>query len=141
MIVVERATEEDLLHLLDIDQAAGHNDRGTEIAQAVQARRAYIARREDAWLGFALVNRAFFGQSFIELIVVHPQHRRRGVASALVGYIARTNPSDKLFTSTNQSNTAAQALFEQLGFERSGVIENLDDGDPEIIYFKRLTRL
>jgi hypothetical protein len=32
-----------------------------------------------------------------------------------------------------------QAVCESLGFIRSGVVENLDEGDPEIIYFKRLS--
>jgi hypothetical protein len=35
------------------------------------------------------------------------------------------------------SNTIMQELFEKLGYIRSGYIENLDEGDPEIIYFKR----
>jgi hypothetical protein len=25
-------------------------------------------------------------------------------------------------------------MFQKLGFRRSGVIENLDEGDPEIVY-------
>jgi hypothetical protein len=32
-----------------------------------------------------------------------------------------------------------QNLCEKLGFARSGIIENLDVGDPEIVYFKRLS--
>ena len=44
---------------------------------------------------------------------------------------------EKLFTSTNASNTPMQALCERLGFVRSGYVANLDEGDPEIIYFKR----
>jgi hypothetical protein len=27
-----------------------------------------------------------------------------------------------------------QALFEKVGFERRGIIHNLDPGDPELIY-------
>ena len=49
-----------------------------------------------------------------------------------------TCPSDDLFTSTNQSNIPAQRLFEKLGYTKTGIIENLDEGDPEIFYFKRL---
>jgi hypothetical protein len=30
-----------------------------------------------------------------------------------------------------------QRLCESLGYLRSGLIENLDDGDPEVFYFKR----
>jgi RimJ/RimL family protein N-acetyltransferase len=44
----------------------------------------------------------------------------------------------KLFTSTNESNKPMQALLDQLGYERSGIVENLDEADPELIYFKEL---
>ena len=44
----------------------------------------------------------------------------------------------KLFTSTNASNVSMQRLCESLGYVRSGVINNLDEDDPEIVYFKRL---
>jgi ribosomal protein S18 acetylase RimI-like enzyme len=44
--------------------------------------------------------------------------------------------SPKLSTSANASNAAAQALYGRAGFARSGVIENLDRGDPEIVFFK-----
>lgn len=42
----------------------------------------------------------------------------------------------KLFTSTNLSNLPMQALLTKLGYRLSGVIHNLDDGDPELVYFK-----
>ena len=45
----------------------------------------------------------------------------------------------KLFTSTNQSNTPMQALLALLGYVRSGVIDNLDPGDPELVYFLDLS--
>ena len=31
-----------------------------------------------------------------------------------------------------------QSLLSKLGFALSGVIENLDEGDPELVYFKRV---
>ncbi|WZB72100.1 hypothetical protein WJ968_11125 [Achromobacter xylosoxidans] len=42
----------------------------------------------------------------------------------------------KLFTSTNQSNVAARRLMAKAGFVPSGMIENLDEGDPELVYVK-----
>ncbi len=44
--------------------------------------------------------------------------------------------TEKLFTSTNASNGAAQRLFASAGFVRSGQIEHLDEGDPELVYVK-----
>ena len=71
-------------------------------------------------------------------VVVRPERRRRGVASALIRAVEAASPTPKLFTSTNRSNTAMQAVCASLGFVPSGVIDNLDDGDPELVYFKRV---
>jgi ribosomal protein S18 acetylase RimI-like enzyme len=140
MIVVERATEEDLIHIFEIDVDRRSTERIRWIEQAVRERRALVAREGETRLGFAIVNTAFFEQHFIDLLVVQPASRRRGVATALIHYVEKTRPTDKLFTSTNESNTIMQALLEKLGYTRSGWIDNLDEGDPEIIYFKRLNR-
>ena len=64
-----------------------------------------------------------------------------GVTTALIRHIERTCPRGKLYTSTNESNVAMQRLCETLGFKRSGYSENLDEEDPEIIYFKRLAKI
>jgi ribosomal protein S18 acetylase RimI-like enzyme len=57
-----------------------------------------------------------------------------GVASALLREIRAHCRTDKLFTSANTSNVAAQSLFKAAGFSRSGVIENLAVGDPELVF-------
>jgi hypothetical protein len=44
----------------------------------------------------------------------------------------------KLFTSTNLSHERMQRLCERLGSVRSGIIEHLDEDDPELVYFKQL---
>ena len=43
-----------------------------------------------------------------------------------------------MFTSTNQSNLPMQRLCDRLGYVKSGYVENLDEGDPELIYVKLL---
>ena len=51
-------------------------------------------------------------------------------------YFFCISPTKKIFSSTNQSNKRMQEVFKANGFIQSGFVENLDDGDPEIIYFK-----
>lgn len=46
------------------------------------------------------------------------------------------NPG-KLFTSTNLSNEQMLRLCERLRHVRSGIIEHLDEDDPEVFYFKQ----
>ena len=42
----------------------------------------------------------------------------------------------KLFVSTNESNTPMRALLAKHGYVPSGFIENLDEGDLELFFFK-----
>lgn len=138
-ILVERATEDDYADICAIDTAhVGDDSRCEYLAKAIMARHCLIAREAGQALGFGVVENSFFGNPFIELLIVHTDHRKRGVGMAIIHYIEKTCPSPKLFTSTNESNIPMQKLCEKLGFVRSGYVENLDEGDPEIIYFKRL---
>ncbi len=98
-----------------------------------------VVRAQNTIVGFGILEQSFFGQGFISLLIVHPDYRKRGVATATIRYIESICPTEKLFISTNKSNVIAQRVFEARGFVRSGYIENLDEGDPEIIYFKRLS--
>jgi hypothetical protein len=65
-------------------------------------------------------------------------NRRNGAGAALVKHIESLCQTPKLFTSTNLSNLPMQSLLAKLGYILSGVIHNLDEGDPELVYFKRL---
>jgi len=50
--------------------------------------------------------------------------------------IAKRKPKRRAFTSTNASNEPMQKLLGKFGFIESGHVENLDEGDPEIIFVK-----
>lgn len=116
----------------------GLRDRSDALRDWIARGECYVARAPDASVaGFSVTNPTFFAQWFIVLVIVHPDHRRRGVAAALVADAEARATTAKMFTSTNQSNTAMQALLARLGWEPSGTIENLDEGDPELVYFKR----
>ncbi|MEP7292149.1 MAG: GNAT family N-acetyltransferase [Chloroflexota bacterium] len=140
MLVVERATEDDFANVLAIDAAHSSPGRAEYLTEAVKKRECYIAREGWDVVGFVTLTRSFFDQYFIELLLVDPQQRRKGVGSALIRHIEEIIPSEKLFTSTNVSNLPMQALCKTLGFVVSGWIDNLDEDDPEIIYFKRLIK-
>jgi ribosomal protein S18 acetylase RimI-like enzyme len=91
-------------------------------------------------VGFAVLVYTFFSNGFIPLVVVAPLARRSHHGLALLADAERRCETTKLFTSTNRSNRAAQALFLRAGFVPSGQIENLDaPGDPELVYFKAVS--
>jgi ribosomal protein S18 acetylase RimI-like enzyme len=113
-------------------------DRRRFIERAMAAKDCYVAVEGAAVVGYAVFDRSFFEQPFVSLLLVDVSRRRRGIGADLMRHIESICVGEKLFTSTNESNAPMQGLCERLGYVRSGRIENLDEGDPEIVYFKRL---
>lgn len=140
-ISVEQARERDLEALCDVDRAViGDHGRMGFLADAVGAGRCFVARLGTKLVGFVCFEHSFSGHGFISLLVVHPDHRRLGAATALIRHIEALCPTEKLFTSTNASNKAMRRVCEALGFVRSGGVDNLDEGEPEIVFFKSPSR-
>lgn len=139
MTIIHTATDNELEVIQSLDRLAlGSDSRKSFLAKSVSAGRCLIATVNDKVVGFGILEQTFYSQGFIGLLIVHPDYRRRSIATSLIHRMESICPTVKLFTSTNKSNIPAQKTYEANGFVKSGYIENLDDGDPEIIYFKRL---
>ena len=135
-IGVRKAEPSDYLALVGIDQyASSHFERAASINEALAKGECFTAESDGELIGYVVLNYTFFGFGFVPVLVVVPGHRRRGVGLRLLREAQARCTSQKLFTSANASNEAAQSLFRRAGFIRSGIIENLDAGDPEIVYF------
>ncbi|WP_419880553.1 GNAT family N-acetyltransferase [Peribacillus sp. B-H-3] len=127
----------DLNKIVCIDsEIIGNTSRRKFIKNAIDAGRCIIAMEEDNIVGFLIYDTNFFECSFISLIIVSPSKRRKGYASLLMDYMLSISTTAKVFSSTNRSNISMHKVFDSNGFIQSGIVENLDDGDPEIIYFK-----
>jgi GNAT superfamily N-acetyltransferase len=96
----------------------------------------WIAEEAPDVLGYA-VRGEFFGFDFLELLFVAERARRRGVGSALIAGVEADRRTERVFTSTNRSNAPMRALVARRGYAASGVIYNLDPGDPEVVYVRR----
>jgi ribosomal protein S18 acetylase RimI-like enzyme len=135
LVAIEKAREDDIESVLGLD---GHPEHDGFLASSVRLGHCWIARDGTAPVGFAVADTSFFEQCFVWALSTHREHRRHGVGTALIRHVESVCTTRKLFTSTNESNAAARKLFESLGFIRSGIIENLDERDPEVVYFKRI---
>jgi ribosomal protein S18 acetylase RimI-like enzyme len=137
---VRKATAKDLPAILEVMKIGSTADHTDFIKQSVKAGQCQAALMDDKVVGFGILGTSLlFHKAFMELLIVHPGYRRQGVGTAIIRRLEKLCATKKFFTSTNQSNIPAQKTYESLGFTRSGYIENLDEGDPEIIYFKLLT--
>jgi ribosomal protein S18 acetylase RimI-like enzyme len=136
-LTIRTGTPTDLSSLVAIDTfARSHSERVESLSQSLVLGQCVVAASEAEPAGFAILNYSFFGFGFIPLVVVVSAQRRQGIGLRLLETLERRCTSAKLFSSANLSNVAAQHLFARAGFVESGRVENLDPGDPEVIYFK-----
>lgn len=134
-----QATGTDLPALCECDvYARDHQTRRVELRQAIEDGSCFLLEVSDELLGFGVLGYHFFGNGFISLISIAPRRQRQGLGLKLLHQLESACLTPKIFISTNASNKAAQHLFLKAGFVPSGSIDNLDEGDPECIYFKML---
>jgi ribosomal protein S18 acetylase RimI-like enzyme len=141
LMQIDVAEESNIEEMVALDVlVSGSSRRRQLITETVKQHHGYVARQENQIVGFLLMHQHFFELPFIELLMVHPSFRRRRIGTALMQHVETIYTPGKLFTSTNLSNEPMQRLCERIGYVRSGIIEHLDEYDPELVYFKRLTQ-
>lgn len=136
---IRNATKSDLAAMYAVDRMA--TDEGSHrqhIREWVDAGQAIVALINEVVVGYAVLEYTFFSNGFISMLMVDVISRRQGVATALVKHLEEMCKTDKVFTSTNESNKPMQGLMQSMSYEPSGTVYNLDEGDPELFYVKRL---
>ena len=134
------ATDGDMPALVECDAYAQSNEpRRLALARWCAQDGVLLAEADGQILGFLVLEHSLFGHGFIPLICVRASARRAGVARFLLAEAESLCQTNKLFTSANATNEPAHALFARVGFVRSGTIENLEVGDPELVFYKALS--
>ena len=128
-----------LADITDIEQIIqlDNLNRHEQINKAVRHRECYVAEENAEIIGFAIMGYTFFEYGFIELLIVVETRRRQGIGGKMIEYLYRQCMTEKLFTSTNESNTQMQGLLSKTGFVPCGQINALDEGDPELFFVRR----
>ncbi len=138
MYSLRLAKENDVEEICSFDDTAQTDERRRKfISRSVLAGNCYVVTDEQI-LGYGVLEYTFYDHGFVSMLVVRSESRRRGVATALVQYLESICQTMKLFTSTNISNLPMQSLLAKLGYRLSGVIHDLDVGDPELVYVRYL---
>lgn len=134
------ASASDLRDIARIDDAVCSDAvRNTQIKDAMAEHGCWVAGRTVRPEGYLVLSRRhFYGRDFVSLVIVAGSARRQGLAGALFGAAEANATTDRIFTSTNQSNDPMQALLNTRGYKSAGLIEHLDPGDPELVYVKYL---
>ena len=141
-MIIKKATRKDLPAILELEaMLVGNTEDHTDlIERSIISGECLVALIDNKVVGASILNYTFYNQGWVGLLNVNLTYRRQGVGTALIRKMGSMCRAPKIFTSTNTSNIPAQKTYEANGFIRSGYIENLNEGDPEIIYLKRLTK-
>lgn len=135
-IRIQLATLSHCEQIISLDESViGSRARAEQIRQAVNNGFVYVAKMEKDIVAFGLLNNHFYRNRFLELLIVKQEYRRKGLGRMLLGTLQQAYGMERLFTSTNASNLPMQRLLEACGFGRCGWIGQLDEDDPEIVYY------
>ncbi len=144
MMTIRMAVETDSENLIAFDHIAHQKDEQDErrefIRRSVANGTCFVAEIDGGAVGYGVLNYNFYNSGWVDMLYVRPGYRRHGVGVALLRHMETLCRTAKFFTSTNLSNLPMQSLLNKEGFVLSGVIHNLDEDDPEIVYFKRLAK-
>ena len=97
-----------------------------------------VADLDGQVVGMLAYRTDWFQCTFVTMVSVREDHRKRGVARALYCAVEDVSPSPRLFSSTEETNAVSIQMHTALGFHSSGHIDNLPQGHRELLFFKRL---
>lgn len=142
-VALRIATEKDLPLVVAFDYALDKEEhiewkREEKIAKAISDESCFVILADDREVGFAIFDYRFFDQGWIELLVMEEHHRGKGIGGQAIDLLCKQCKTGKIFTSTNSSNRQMQKALAKAGFTFAGKIDGLDDGDPELFYYKRM---
>ena len=116
----------------------GPERAGPFIRSHVERHHLLIAEEEGEVAGVIAYRTDWFQCTFVSLVSVREDSRKRGVARALYAAVEEMSPSPRLFSSTEETNGVSIRMHTALGFAPSGHIDNLPQGYRELFFYKRL---
>jgi len=138
MITIRPASTDDLTEICAFDHLGQDTERQAYLRHSIQQAQCHVAVINNAIVGYVILEYTFFGLGFVSLLYTHHEHRRGGIGTRLMQHAEDICTTEKLFTSTNLSNHPMQNLLASRRYKLSGVIHDLDKGDPELFYVKFL---
>jgi len=116
----------------------GPERAGPFVRSHVERHHLLVAARDGEVVGFIAYRTDWFQCTFVSLVCVQKDHRRRGVARALYRAVENMSPSPRLYSSTEETNAVSIQMHSALGFAPSGYIDNLPQGYRELLFYKRI---
>ena len=127
---IRLAVARDIEVIAQFDEFGG--SRGDEAAAGV----CIVGELRGAVVAYASYQpRGLLGQPLLTFLCVKNEHRRQGIASALVQAVQQVAVGRVLISSTEDWCTGTQRIFERLGWKQIGKISGVNkDASDELFY-------
>jgi GNAT superfamily N-acetyltransferase len=116
----------------------GPDRAGPFIKSHLEQHQLMVAEVGGEIVGFLAYRTDWFQCTFVSLVVVREDWRRRGIAREFYRSVEAVSLSPRLFSSTEETNAASIRMHTALGFQPSGHIDNLPQGTRELLFYKRI---
>src|SRR5215510_9645974 len=116
----------------------GADRAGPLIKAHLERHHLIVAEADDAIVGVCAYRTDWFQCTFVVLVAVRENYRRRGIASELMRSVEAISPTPRVFSSVEETNGPAIRLHGALGFSPSGHIDNLPQGTRELLFYRRV---
>lgn len=134
---VREANSSDARALIELDSVVPlDGNRARYIDDWLDQDQVLVAEVNGRIVGYGVFNHAFFRQGQVDMLMIHADYRGQGIGERLLIALEGLCDTAKFWVTTNLSNHEMQRLLARNGFKACGYVDELDPGDPEIIFVK-----
>src|SRR5262249_47266923 len=116
----------------------GEERAGPFIKSHLERHHLIVAEADAEVVGFLAYRFDWFQCTFVSLVVVREDFRRKGIAREFFKTVEAVAPTPGPFPATEGTNAASIRMHAALGFPPSGHIDNLPQGSRELIFYRRI---
>jgi predicted GNAT superfamily acetyltransferase len=116
----------------------GEERSGAFIRSHLEQHHLVVAEADHEVVGFLAYRTDWFQCTFVTLVVVKEDFRRKGIAREFYKAVEAISPTPRLFSSSDETNAVSIRMHMALGFTPSGHIDNLPQGTRELLFYRRI---
>jgi len=116
----------------------GEARAGAFIKSHMERHHLIVAESAPDVVGLLAYRTDWFQCTFVSLVVVREDFRRKGIAREFFKAVEAVSPTPRLFSSTEETNAASIRMHTALGFAPSGHLDNLPQGSRELFFYRRI---
>ena len=116
----------------------GEERAGAFIKSHMERHHLIVAESSPDVVGFLAYRTDWFQCTFVSLVVVREDFRRKGIAREFFKAVEAVSPTPRLYSSTEETNAPSIRMHAALGFVPSGHLDNLPQGSRELFFYRRI---